>query len=82
MTQDDDTIKSAGWAQGYEDGAKNAAQSPKLDIGWHMLDPESFKTYSAAYHQGYAEGQRRMEELQAQQELDRLFEDLMNESRL
>ncbi len=76
-----DHIKAAGWAKGYEDGARNAPQSPVHDLGWSMLDSASFRAYSQAYHEGYGEGQRRIELLQARQELDRLFDELANESR-
>ena len=77
-----DEIKAAGWSQGYEDGLKGTPQSPRPGLSWNLLDPSSFGLYSEAYHQGYEEGQRRIAELQTQQELDRLFDDLMNESRL
>ena len=77
-----DKIKAAGWAKGYEDGVKNAPQNPQYSIEWAMRDGPSFRISAKAYNEGYSEGQRRIEELQTRQELDRLFDDLMNESRL
>ena len=77
MTDPLDDIKAAGWAQGYEDGVKKAPQNPQHHIGWNMIDGQSFRIYSEAYHQGYSEGQRRIEELQTRQELDQLFNELL-----